>query len=103
MSGRSAMEKNKKRTGEGFRDRVLRIVRKIPEGKTLSYGSVARQAGNPKAARAVGAIMKANTDPLIPCHRVVRSNGSPGGYNRGGETEKVRILALERSQKRPRR
>lgn len=66
-----------------LRDRVWAVVKRIPEGKTLTYGEVARRAGNAKAARAVGAILHTNYDPAIPCHRVVRSDGSTGGYNRG--------------------
>lgn len=66
-----------------FRKRVLDIVKKIPKGKTLSYREVAKRAGNPKAARAVGVILRANFDPKIPCHRVIKSDGSLGGYNRG--------------------
>lgn len=66
-----------------FRERVFEVVRRIPAGVVLTYADVARQAGNPKAARAVGAILHMNYDSAIPCHRVVRSDGSPGGYNRG--------------------
>ena len=47
----------------------------------MTYKEVAARAGNGNAARAVGAIMRANTDPNIPCHRVIRSDGSLGGYN----------------------
>ncbi len=66
-----------------FREKVLKIVKKIPKGKILTYGEVARRAGNPRAARAVGTILNKNYDPKIPCHRVIRSNGKLGGYNRG--------------------
>jgi len=79
---------------KSFREKVLVIVAKIPRGKTLSYGDVARRAGNSSAARAVGAMMRANHDPNIPCHRVIRSDGSLGGYNRG-VTEKQRRLRKE--------
>lgn len=73
---------------KSFRDRVRDIVRRIPAGKTMTYKEVATRAGNPHAARAVGAIMRANYDESIPCHRVVRSDGSLGSYNRGGEDRK---------------
>lgn len=65
---------------------VERIVRDIPRGQTLSYGEVARRAGSPGGARAVGMIMARNTDETVPCHRVIRSDGRIGGYNgiRGG-------------------
>lgn len=55
----------------------------IPAGRVLTYKEVAQRAGNAAAARAVGAILKTNYDPSIPCHRVVRSDGTLGGYNRG--------------------
>ncbi|MGD0328207.1 MAG: MGMT family protein [Minisyncoccia bacterium] len=66
-----------------FRGRVLSVVRKIPRGKVLSYKEVARRAGNSYAARAVGAILRANYRAYIPCHRVIYSDGRIGGYNRG--------------------
>lgn len=77
-----------------FRQNVLEIVRRIPRGNVMSYGEVAKRAGKPGAARAVGAIMKTNFDPKIPCHRVVRADGTPGGYNRGAE-QKRNILRKE--------
>jgi O-6-methylguanine DNA methyltransferase len=72
-----------------FRTRVLEIVQSIPRGQTMTYGEVARRAGNAQAGRAVGAIMRANYDPSVPCHRVVRSDGGLGGYNRGEERKRV--------------
>jgi len=77
-----------------FSERVRRIVKDIPRGETMSYAQVAALAGSPGAARAVGNIMKSNRDPEIPCHRVIRSDGTPGGYNQGS-TEKVRKLKEE--------
>lgn len=71
------------------------IVRKIPRGKVLTYKEVATKAGNPRAARAVAQVMAANYDPDIPCHRVIRTDGTLGGYNRGGETKKRAILRRE--------
>lgn len=68
------------------------IVRKIPKGKTLTYKQVAARAGNPLAARAVGAVMRANYDKSVPCHRVVRSDDTLGSYNRGGEERKRKLL-----------
>lgn len=78
-----------------FTEDVLNIVKKIPKGKTLSYKRVAHLAGNPGAARAVGAIMRGNHDPSVPCHRVIHSDGTLGGYN--GGVEKKRTL-LRREQ-----
>lgn len=66
-----------------FRKKVFAVVKKIPEGSVMTYGAVAEKAGNPKAARAVGAILKTNYDPTIPCHRVVGKSGALVGYNRG--------------------
>ncbi|MEK7652247.1 MAG: MGMT family protein [Patescibacteria group bacterium] len=77
-----------------FKDRVYKVVSRIPKGKTLTYGEVAELAGSPGAFRAVGNIMSKNWDLKIPCHRVVRADGKPGGYNRG-RGNKVRILKKE--------
>ncbi|HEX7586335.1 MAG TPA: MGMT family protein, partial [Patescibacteria group bacterium] len=65
-----------------FTEKVLEITTRIQKGKTLSYQEVARVAGNPQAYRAVGNILNKNRNPKIPCHRVIRSDGTPGGYNR---------------------
>ncbi len=80
---------------KSFSDKVKEIVRKIPKGKTLTYKEVAKRAGNSNASRAVGSIMKRNFDPKIPCHRVIRSDGGMGGYNRGGQNRKKAILRKE--------
>lgn len=79
-----------------FTQKVRAIVRKIPKGKSMTYKEVAAKAGNAKAARAVGAIMRANYDPDVPCHRVIRSDGSLGGYNRGGSRRKLALLDEEK-------
>lgn len=79
-----------------FKQRVLGIVKKIPKGHTMTYGQVAAEAGNPRAARAVGIILSKNFDPLIPCHRVITAGGDVGGYNRGKEN-KIRLLREEQS------
>lgn len=78
-----------------FAENVRKVVAKIPKGKTMTYAQVAKAAGSPRAARAVGSIMRANYDPKIPCHRVVRSDGSVGEYNRGGAVRKRELLAEE--------
>ena len=72
-----------KKKSQTFKERVFAVVRKIPKGKTLTYKQVAARAGSPKAYRAVGSILSTNYDPKIPCHRVLRSDGGLGGYNRG--------------------
>ncbi len=68
-----------------FVEDVFSVVKKIPKGQVLSYKEVARRAGNTKAYRAVGNILNKNHNPSIPCHRVIKSDGTVGGYNRGSE------------------
>ncbi len=78
-----------------FSERVYKIVAKIPSGKTMTYKQVATKAGKPTAARAVGTLMSHNYNPKIPCHRVVRSDGKVGDYNRGGPSRKIELLLEE--------
>ena len=85
----------KKRQRLSFSDKVYAVVAKIPRGKTLSYKQVAAKAGNSHAARAVGTLMSKNYNPKIPCHRVVRSDGTIGNYNRGGPSRKIELLLEE--------
>lgn len=73
---------------------VHEVVRRIPRGQVMSYGAVAARAGFPRAARAVGTLMKHNFDLTIPCHRVIRSDGRVGRYN-GGEQRKIALLRQE--------
>lgn len=80
---------------KSFADKVREVVRKIPRGKVMTYAEVARKAGSPGAARAVGSIMAMNYDPKTPCHRVIRSDGKVGEYNRGGPAKKRSILLKE--------
>lgn len=82
-------------THSTFADKVRIIVRAIPKGTTMTYKEVAAKAGNPKAARAVGAIMRANYRDDIPCHRVIKTDGSLGHYNRGGAVRKRELLEAE--------
>jgi O-6-methylguanine DNA methyltransferase len=78
-----------------FTEKVQDIVRKIPKGKVLTYGQVATKAGSHGASRAVGTIMAHNFDTTIPCHRVIRSDGKIGNYNRGGSSAKRKLLIEE--------
>ena len=76
---------------------VYRTVATIPYGRTASYGQVARLAGMPRAARFVGNTMANNRYPVfIPCHRVIKGDGSPGGFG-GGTALKEKMLAMERT------
>lgn len=74
-----------------FTDKVYAVVKKIPKGQVLTYQQVAAKAGNPKAYRAVGNILNKNFDSAIPCHRVVRSDGKLGGYNRGAAAKRTKL------------
>ncbi|HUU82046.1 MAG TPA: methylated-DNA--[protein]-cysteine S-methyltransferase [Phycisphaerae bacterium] len=80
-----------------FRRRVLEACRRIPRGQTASYADLARAAGSANAMRAVGSTMANNPLPLIvPCHRVVRSDGTLGGFSSPeGVLLKRRLLELE--------
>ncbi|PZS36179.1 MAG: cysteine methyltransferase [Pseudonocardiales bacterium] len=83
------------RLSEGFRSTVLHQLPQIGYGHTASYAAVARLVGNPKAVRAVGSACATNPLPLIvPCHRVVRSDGGIGGYIGGVEAKRI-LLTLE--------
>lgn len=78
-----------------FQQRVLRAEHAIPRGQVSTYGRIARHLGVPGGARAVGTALAHNPFPiLIPCHRVVRSDGHVGGY-RGGSAMKRALLAME--------
>jgi methylated-DNA-[protein]-cysteine S-methyltransferase len=79
-----------------FQQRVIDACRAIPRGETLTYGQLAAKARAPGAARAVGQVMAKNCLPLlIPCHRVVGSNGLHGFSAPGGLATKQRLLELE--------
>ncbi|MFM2381793.1 MAG: hypothetical protein RLZZ76_560 [Candidatus Parcubacteria bacterium] len=78
-----------------FTDKVKAVVRKIPQGSVMTYAEVAKLSGNSKAYRAVANIMAKNYDLTVPCHRVVRTDGGLGGYNRGGIMAKEKILKGE--------
>jgi methylated-DNA-[protein]-cysteine S-methyltransferase len=77
-----------------FRRRVLTAVRRIPPGRVATYGDVAAAAGVPRAARAVGNIMKGCRVSSVPCHRVIAAGGRLGGYG-GSEALKRSLLVAE--------
>jgi methylated-DNA-[protein]-cysteine S-methyltransferase len=84
--------------GTGFQLRVWNTLRKIPYGETISYARLAELIGNPKAVRAVGLANGSNPIPIIvPCHRVIGSDGSLTGFG-GGLSTKKKLLALESKQ-----
>jgi len=74
-----------------FRNKVLDIVKKIPKGKILTYKKVSELAGFPRAWRAVGNVLSKNRNLKIPCHRVIKSNGKIGGFNRGIKKKIARL------------
>lgn len=78
-----------------FSEKVLEIVKAIPAGKTLTYKQVAELAGSSRAARAVGTILKQNTNLSVPCHRVIRSDGKAGNYNGLRGKSKIELLMEE--------
>lgn len=86
--------------GTPFQQKVWSELLKIPYGETISYGELARRIGNPSASRAVGLANGSNPIPIIiPCHRVIGSNGKLTGYG-GGLPIKEKLLALEKRQLR---
>jgi methylated-DNA-[protein]-cysteine S-methyltransferase len=82
----------------GFAREVHKALLDVPYGAVVSYRDLARLAGSPGAARAIGRIMSANPFPLIvPCHRVIKADGNPGQYSGGfGRETKVKLIDLER-------
>ena len=84
------MPGTKVRPPHEFRSRVLNVVKRIPPGRVATYGDVAAAAGNARACRAVGNIMRDCNVPGVPCHRVIAAGGKLGGY--GGSLELKRAL-----------
>ena len=81
--------------GTDFQKDVWNALLDVPYGKTISYSELAKASGHPRAVRAVGGAMHSNPTPIvIPCHRVIRSDGSIGGYALGPDL-KTRLLKLE--------
>ena len=77
-----------------FAEKVYAVVSKIPRGKVFTYAEVAKLAGNTKAFRAVGNILNKNRNPKVFCHRVIRSDGSVGGFA-FGNSRKIKLLRSE--------
>lgn len=79
-----------------LKEKVYQFTQKIPKGKVATYKAVSIAIGLPRAYRGVANMLAQNFDPKIPCHRVVRSDGFLGGYNRGGIIQKAKLLRSER-------
>lgn len=82
-------------TSSPFCRLVYDEVALIPKGEVRTYAMIASAIDRPGAARAVGSCLKRNFDPQVPCHRVIKSNGELGAYNRGGTDQKRRLLTAE--------
>jgi methylated-DNA-[protein]-cysteine S-methyltransferase len=86
--------------GSPFQKKVWQALLKIPKGKTLSYKDLAKKIGKPRAVRAVGnAVGRNPCAPYIPCHRVVRSDGTLGGYSGKGGVKTKRVLLIKEGVK----
>src|SRR5438128_8032030 len=81
------------RRSTSFSSRVLSLVRRIPAGRVSTYGDVAAMAGQPRASRAVGNIMRNCSDSSVPCHRVIAAGGKLGGYGRDLHLKRALLLA----------
>ncbi|MDZ7937050.1 MAG: methylated-DNA--[protein]-cysteine S-methyltransferase [Rhodoferax sp.] len=83
-----------------FHQRVYALARQIPPGETLTYGDLARQLGEPGAARAVGQALGANPfAPVVPCHRILAAQSGGGGFSApGGVATKLRMLQIEKAR-----
>ncbi len=83
-----------------FHQRVYALTRQIPPGETLTYGELARQLGEPGAARAVGQALGANPfAPIVPCHRILAAHSGGGGFSApGGVATKLRMLHIEKAR-----
>lgn len=90
---RSASSSAGGRTPSAFARRVLAAVRRIPHGAVATYGDIARLAGSPRAARAVGSIMRECNDPFTPCHRVIAAGGALGGFGSWQGVKRARLTA----------
>jgi methylated-DNA-[protein]-cysteine S-methyltransferase len=85
---------------DSFEREVLEATRRIPPGRTRTYGQIAQELGQPRAAQAVGAALGRNPIPIIiPCHRVLAAGGRSGGFSApGGVATKLKLLAIENAR-----
>lgn len=98
---RKAKRNPNKKEKSKFSNWVYQVVKKIPKGEIISYKELAKKIGRPKAWRAVGNALSKNQNAQIPCHRVIKSDGTVGSYNRG-QRKKIVLLkkegAIQKSQ-----
>lgn len=96
MNRAQIIQELRKRRVTKFQMKVLLATYAVPKGKTITYKELAKRAGYPNAYRAVGSVMKMNPlAPTIPCHRVIKSDGSLGNYSNGGTRKKAHMLRAE--------
>ncbi len=88
----SICDSNNMREEKSFKDLVFAKTKLIPKGKVSTYGGIALAIGKPRAARTVGNALNKNCDTAIPCHRVIKSDGRVGGYNKGSEKKNNLLL-----------
>jgi O-6-methylguanine DNA methyltransferase len=81
-----------------FEKRVYEACKRIPRGSVVTYSEIARAIGSPRASRAVGNALNKNPFSSVPCHRVIRNDGSVGGFAHG-TNRKVELLKKESSEK----
>ena len=88
-------------TGSDFNKAVLAQLAKVSYGETVTYGQLAQQSGYPKAARAVGSVMRKNPFMIVlPCHRVLQTGNKLGNYSAGGPANKDWLLTFEKQNSR---
>jgi O-6-methylguanine DNA methyltransferase len=99
MGRKEILKKIRESSLTKFQKKVLVATLNIPRGKTMTYKEIAKLAGNPRAYRAAGTALGKNPfAPLVPCHRVIRSDGKIGNYSaQGGTKRKIRLLKIERA------
>lgn len=81
-----------------FSEKVYTAVKKIPRGETRTYKQIAAAIGKPRAYRAVANVLARNVDKTVPCHRVIRSDGTLGGYNGLLGKTKTELLKIEKAE-----
>lgn len=87
--------KSKSIISKSFQEKVWALTKRVPRGKVTTYGQIAKELKKPRAYRAVGNALNKNPyAPIVPCHRVIRSDGSVGGFASGNKN-KIKLLTKE--------